>query len=56
MMQQRVIEFANEPSKVGISNAWAVVLRHYQKESGSDAELIPVLAEKGEKEKEAKKA
>ena len=55
-MSKSEIEFANAPSRNGISNAWAVVLRHYQKESGSDAELIPVLAEKGEKEKEAKKA
>ena len=55
-MDKSGIEFSNLPSKTGISNAWAVVLRHYQKESGSDAELIPVLAEKGEKEKEAKKA
>lgn len=55
-MSEPEVVFTNVPTMASISNAWAVVLRHYQKESGSDAELIPVLAEKGEKEKEAKKA
>lgn len=55
-MSKSEIEFINAPSQNGIANAWAVVLRHYQKETGSDVELIPVLSEKSEREEEVKKA
>lgn len=55
-MSEPEVVFTNAPTMTSISNAWAVVLRHYQKETGSDTEPIPVLVEKVEKEKGAKKA